>query len=142
MSNQSPFVDDGTLLIGSSSQGKKKLTGVKSWKPSDEMTREPVLEVGSKRAVGSMVKKGAQSISIEYKPRSRPDVDWATLLNSGETFTISAQYQAGPKKGERWQWSCQVQKFDPPGGDDGGDYSASVELLVIGEGKRMRAGQA
>ena len=142
MANQSPFVDDASVLIGSVSQGKKKLTGLKSWKVSDEMTREGVLEVGSKRAVGSMVKKGAQTISLEYKPRARPDVDWNFLHNSGELFTISAQYTAGPKRGERWQWNCQVQKNDQPGGDDGGDYSGSVELLVIGEGKRMTAGQA
>lgn len=140
--NQSPFVDDGYLSIGSASQGKKKLTGVKSWKVNDEMSREAVLEVGSKRAVGSMVKKGSQSISIEYKPRSRPDVDWNAMNNSGELFTFNCLYLAGPKKGERWQYTCQVQKFEQAGGDESGDYSASVELLVIGEGVRLSAGQA
>lgn len=142
MANQAPFVDDGGLLIDSPSQGSKKLTGVESFKVNDGQEREPVMEIGSKRPVGTTRKKGAITIDIEYKPRTVPDVDYDAMNESGEYFDFTCTHQGGAKRGERWQYKCQVAKWEPGGGDAEGKYSASVQYMVIGKGIRLSRGQA
>lgn len=141
MANETAFIDKASILIGSADQGKKLITGVQNFKITDESTLEPVLDVTSRRPIGETEKKGAIMIAIEFKPRVVPDFDFERAKRTRERFTIVFAYGGGPKKGERWQYSGKVSKYDAPGVDNQGSASASADILVLGEGKRLSAGQ-
>jgi hypothetical protein len=117
--------------------GNRLLKRTQSFKPADAATREAVMAVGSQRPVGSMRKPGAQTITLEEKPDTVEEVPWETLQASGALCKLIIQYKGGSLRGPRWQYSVQVASVNQPEGDEGGSYSRTIELLVIGEGKRL-----
>ena len=130
--------DSADLIVGSTTGGNVTLKRVKNFKPSDELTREPFIPVGSTRPVGSTVKPGAQMIDLENVPDTIEEVDWNGLKASGEVFTFTIQYKAGSVRGRRVQYSVQVAEVTPsPEGDQNGEYTETIKLLVIGKGREL-----
>ena len=130
------LVDSADLTIGSTF-GNKLLERYVSFEINDAATREPFTPVGKQRPVGSTRKPGEQTIDIELMPDTTEEVPWHILQASGEIITCTVQYRGGAQKGQRWQYRCQVSERKPPAGDNEGKYTASVKLLVIGEGKKL-----
>jgi hypothetical protein len=130
------LIDAADLFVGSTF-GNVTLTRVKNFKPSDELTREAFIPVGSDRPVGTVKKPGAQFIDLEIMPDTTEEVPWRTLLKTGEEFRFTVQYRGGSKLGPRIQYKVQVAEYNEPDGDQGGDYSHACKLVVIGEGRKL-----
>ncbi|MDQ3153630.1 MAG: hypothetical protein M3R63_18590 [Actinomycetota bacterium] len=132
------MIYDSADLIAGYTGGNVTLKRIKSFKPSDELTREPAIFVGSSRPVGSTVKPGAQMIDLENVPDTIEEMPWNDLKASGEQFTFTIQYKAGSTRGRRVQYSVQVAEVTPsPEGDQNGEYTENIKLLVIGKGREL-----
>lgn len=117
----------------------KLVENMMSFKPSDELTREPFIPEGESRPVGSSVTPGAEYLEVELKPNTTDVIDWEADKVSGEIRKAVAQYYAGSVRGKRYQWSVQVAESNKPESSEG-KATNTVKLLVIGEGKLLSRG--
>lgn len=136
MAIPSLLIDKADIIIGSS-YGNVTSRRIKNYKVGDEKTREPFIPVGSDRPVGTTSKPGAQTIDLEVMPEQNPEVPYRKLHASGEVFTITIQERAGAQLGQRIQYQVQVSEVTGPDGDNAGEYTQSVKLIVIGEGRAL-----
>lgn len=119
--------------INSASQGNKKLRRVQSWDVGGEGSVEAILECGSTVPVGFEVKPGGFTISFEIKEtKGKREVDWETLDQTKETFSLTKQVKGGLRE----QYPTNMVSKVSATGEAEGKLQYTVEIVAL-EKKRM-----
>jgi hypothetical protein len=117
--------------IASSSQGNKRLRRVQSSQVSSDAKREAQTAQGEDEIVGTTFSPGAITISFTaYVEKGTPEVDYKTLFDSGEYFTLDREIVGG----KSYQYvDCQVSTFPNVSGDNSGAHTFQVSILCRAE---------